>query len=84
MYAERKELPLQSVGVERNYEWMQKEDSQENKTKKIMQDRIQSRICLKGNLTEAERKRLAEIANRCFVRTTLSSNIDGQSYLVWP
>jgi uncharacterized OsmC-like protein len=82
MYAERKELALQSVEVELKHELVQKEENKDDETKMIMQDRIHSRIRLKGNLTEAQRKRLIEIANRCPVHRTLSSNIEVQSYLI--
>jgi len=82
MYAERKELALQSVEVELKHELVQKEENKDDKTKMIMQDRIHSRIRLKGNLTEAQRKRLIEIANRCPVHRTLSSSIEVQSYLI--
>jgi uncharacterized OsmC-like protein len=82
MYAERKELALQSVEVELKHEWVQKEENKDDETKIIMQERIHSRIRLKGNLTEAQRKRLIEIANRCPVHKTLSSSIEVQSYLI--
>ncbi len=82
MYAERKELALQSVEVELKHELVQKEGNKDDETKMIMQDRIHSRIRLKGNLTEAQRKRLIEIANRCPVHRTLSSSIEVQSYLI--
>jgi putative redox protein len=78
MYAERKELALQSVVVELNHEWVQKEEGKNDGKK----DRVQSRIRLIGNLTEAERKRLIEIANRCPVHKTLSSSIEVQSFLI--
>jgi putative redox protein len=82
MYAERKELALQSVEVELKHEWVQKEENKDDETKIIMQERIHSRIRLKGNLTEAQQKRLIEIANRCPVHKTLSSSIEVQSYLI--
>jgi len=82
MYAERKELALQSVEVELKHELVQKEENKDDEKKMIMQDRIHSRIRLKGNLTEAQRKRLIEIANRCPVHKTLSSSIEVQSYLI--
>ncbi len=82
MYAERKELALQSVEVELKHEWVQKEENKDDETKMIMQERIHSRIRLIGNLTEAQRKRLIEIANRCPVHKTLSSSIEVQSYLI--
>lgn len=82
MYAERKELALQSVEVDLKHELIQKEENKDDEAKIIMQDRIYSRIRLKGNLTEAQRKRLIEIANRCPVHKTLSSSIEVQSYLI--
>ncbi len=82
MYAERKKLALQSVEIELKHEWVQKDEKNDDETEKIWLDRIQSWIRLKGNLSEAERKRLIEIANRCPVHKTLSSSIEVQSYLI--
>lgn len=82
MYAERKKLALQAVEVELKHVWVQKKDDKNVKKKDIVQDRIQSRIRLIGNLTEAEQKRLIEIANRCPVHKTLSLSIEVKSFLI--
>ena len=82
MYAERKGLALQNVEVELSHEWVQLENNKEDVTKKVMLDRVQSRILLKGDLKETERKRLLEIATRCPMHKTLSSSLEIQSYLI--
>lgn len=40
-----------------------------------MLDRIERRIALAGSLTEEQRQRLLEIANRCPVHRTLTSEV---------
>ena len=75
MYAERKGLALQSVEVRLSHERIHAKDCEDCETKKGMLDAINSEIHLKGHLDEAQRKRLLEIATRCPVHRTLSSEI---------
>lgn len=51
------------------------EDCADCETSKGMLDEIRSEIRLEGDLDEAQRKRLLEIAVRCPVHRTLSSEI---------
>jgi putative redox protein len=75
MYAERKGIALQSVEVQLSHERIHSKDCEDCETKKGMLDVINSEIHLKGDLDEAQRKRLLEIATRCPVHRTLSSEI---------
>ena len=75
MYAERKGLTLQSVEVRISHERIHAQDCEDCETKEGMLDEIRSEIHLEGDLDEAQRKRLLEIATRCPVRRTLSSEI---------
>jgi putative redox protein len=75
MYAERKGLALQSVEVQLSHERIHARDCGDCETKKGMLDEIRSEIHLEGYLNEDQRKRLLEIATRCPVHRTLSSEI---------
>ncbi len=75
MYAERKGWLLEGVEVRLSHARIHAEDCADCETKKGMLDEIQSKIRLEGNLDEAQRTRLLEIATRCPVHRTLSSEI---------
>ncbi len=75
MYAERKGWSLEDVEVTLSHARIHAEDCADCETKEGMLVEIQSRIRLEGNLDQAQRKRLLEIATRCPVHRTLSSEI---------
>jgi putative redox protein len=75
MYAERKGIALQSVEVQLSHERIHAKDCEDCETKKGMLDVINSEIHLKGDLDEAQRRRLLEIATRCPVHRILTSEI---------
>ncbi len=75
MYAERKGIVLQNVEVRLSHERIHAKDCEDCETKEGMLDEIRSEIHLKGDLDEAQRRRLIEIAARCPVHRTLSSEI---------
>ncbi len=72
MYAERKGLALESVEVRLSHRRIHAKDCE---TEEGMLDEIQSKIRMEGDLDETERTRLLEIATRCPVHRTLSSEI---------
>ena len=75
MYAERKKWPLTKVEVRLGHERIHAQDCADCETKEGMLDEIRSEIHMEGNLDESQRKRLIEIARRCPVHRTLSSEI---------
>ena len=75
MYADHKKWPLDAVEVRLNHDKIHAEDCDDcdEAPKKGKIDRIQRELVVEGALDEAQRKRLAEIANRCPVHRTLES-----------
>ncbi len=57
-------------------------DCEDCETRNVMLDEIQSQIRLKGDLDEIQRKRLLQIARRCPVHRTLTSEVNIRSALV--
>ena len=82
MYAERKGFALQSVEVWLSHERVHAKDCEDCETKNVLLDEIQSQIHLEGKLDEIERNRLIEIATRCPVHRTLSSEVKIRSELI--
>lgn len=70
MYADRKNLALEDIEVELNHQRRHGEDCEGGRG---FVDVIERNIKLKGDLTDAQRKRLMEIANRCPVHLTLEN-----------
>lgn len=75
MYAERKGLALKNVEVRLSHVRIHAQDCEDCETKAGMLDEIRSHIQLEGDLDETQRTRLLEIATRCPVHRTLSSEI---------
>lgn len=69
MYANRKGLPLEGVDVTLDHKKEYEDDSRGGG--KI--DKIWRKIALRGELTDAQRQRLLEIADKCPVHRTLES-----------
>jgi len=76
MYARRKGWPLQQVTVRLRHSKIYASDCAECETKEGKIDRIERDIQFEGALTTEQRSRLLEIANRCPVHRTLTSEID--------
>jgi putative redox protein len=75
MYADRKGFPLEGVEIELTHDRVHAEDCAECETRDGFIDHITKRITLRGDLTEEQRQRLAEIAERCPVKRTLQREI---------
>jgi uncharacterized OsmC-like protein len=76
LYAERKALPLERVTVELRHDKIHAVDCESCETKEGMIDHIERAITLPGNLDGEQRRRLMEIADKCPVHRTLTSEID--------
>jgi putative redox protein len=76
LYADVKGLPLQGVSVRLTHAKIHAEDCATCETKEGMLDRIERTITLEGTFTDAQRARLLEIADKCPVHRTLTSEID--------
>ena len=81
MYADRKELPLESVVVRLRHHKIHAEDCSHCEDKDVRIDHIEREIELRGSLDEDQRSRLLEIAERCPVHRTLESEIVIESSL---
>jgi uncharacterized OsmC-like protein len=81
MYAKRKRWPLDIVRVRLKHGKIHAEDCDGCETKVGFVDRIEREIFLVGELTDEQRRRLLEIANKCPVHRTLTSEIRIETYL---
>lgn len=75
LYADRKKWPLTDVLVHLNHEKIHEHDS-ENPNKEALLDHIWREIELEGDLTEEQRRRLLEIAEKCPVHKTLHRRVN--------
>src|SRR5216683_1607701 len=75
MYARRKGWPLEEVTVNLRHAKIHASDCAECETKGGMLDRIERDIHFAGSMTSEQRSKLLEIADKCPVHRTLTSEI---------
>ena len=75
MYADRKGWPLESVTVRAEHGRVHAKDCEECETKSGRIDRIELELELDGPLDAEQREKLREIADKCPVKRTLSSEM---------
>ena len=75
MYADRKSLPLERVTVTLKHSKIYAQDCAECETNAGMLDQIDRVIAMEGPLDAEQRKKLMEIADKCPVHRTLTSEI---------
>ncbi len=75
LYAARKELPLERVIVRLKHAKRYIDDAKDCGDKPVMLDHIEREIELVGALSEEQRARLLEMADKCPVHRTLTSKI---------
>jgi len=75
LYADHKKLPLERVSVELSHSKVHAADCAACETKDGRIDRIERVLALEGNLDEAQRAKLIEIADKCPVHRTLHSEV---------
>ena len=76
MYADRKQLPLEGVRVRLRYSKVHAVDCARCETQVGKIDRIERDIEVMGPLAPEQRQRLLEMADRCPVHRTITSEID--------
>lgn len=82
MYADRKGWEVTDIKVHLQHEKIHAEDCLQCDTPTGKIDRIERVIELEGNLTEEQRQRMLQIANKCPVHRTLHNEIVVQSKLM--
>lgn len=75
LYADRKSLPLDRVTVMLKHSKIHAKDCAECETRDGMLDQIERDIAIDGALDAEQRKKLIEIADKCPVHRTLTSEI---------
>jgi uncharacterized OsmC-like protein/pimeloyl-ACP methyl ester carboxylesterase len=75
LYADRKSLPLERVTVTLQHSKIYATDCADCETKAGMLDQIDRVIAMEGDLDTEQRKKLLEIADKCPVHRTLTSEI---------
>ncbi|MGB6957949.1 MAG: bifunctional alpha/beta hydrolase/OsmC family protein [Bradyrhizobium sp.] len=75
LYADRKSLPLERTTVTLRHSKIHAEDCAECETKAGMLDQIDRVIAMEGPLDAEQRQRLMEIADKCPVHRTLTSEV---------
>jgi uncharacterized OsmC-like protein/alpha/beta superfamily hydrolase len=76
LYADHKKLPLERVSVTLSHAKIHAQDCEECETKEGKIDRIERAIAMTGALSDEQRARLLEIADKCPVHRTLHSEVD--------
>lgn len=76
LYADRKALPLDRVSVSLKHSKLHAADCESCETKEGMVDRIDRAIVIEGALDDGQRAKLLEIADKCPVHRTLTSEIE--------
>ena len=82
MYAERKQWNLQSVHIDVAYERVLAADNTASGATAGMVDQLEMQVSLVGDLSDDQRNRLFEIANRCPIHRMLTTQVQIQARLV--
>jgi putative redox protein len=81
LYARRKGWPLAAVSVRLSHSKIHAQDCEDCETKEGKLDRIDLELIVTGTLTDDQKARLLEIADKCPVHQTLTSEISIHSRL---
>lgn len=81
LYAAQKKWPLENVSVNLRHDKIHASDCAECETREGKIDRIEREITLSGDLDDAQRQRLLEIADRCPVHRTLHAEVNVRTTL---
>jgi len=83
LYADQKKLPLRRVEVRLRHDRIYAADCAECETKEGLIDHIERVISLEGDLDSRQRAKLMEIADKCPVHRTLTSEVRIRT-VEWP
>lgn len=75
MYAERKGWPVETISVDVRHEKIHARDCEDCETREGRIDQLTREISLRGDLSDEQRTRLLEIADKCPVHRTLESEV---------
>jgi uncharacterized OsmC-like protein len=81
MYANRKQLPLDSIEVTLTHRRVDAADCQDCESESGLVDVIEKEIRLEGKLTDEQRDKLIEISAKCPVQKTLLNEILIQTHI---
>jgi putative redox protein len=81
LYADRRKWPLEGVTVRLRHNRIHRDDCSNCEKKDASIERVERTLELQGPLTEEQRTRLLEIAERCPVHQTLKGNLEVQTRL---
>ena len=81
MYARHKQLAVDKVEVSVRYDRIHARDCEDCETQSGHLDRFDREITLRGELSDAQRQRMLEIADLCPVHRTLEGEIKIRSAL---
>jgi uncharacterized OsmC-like protein len=76
LYARRKQIPLENITVSLRHSRIYAKDCEECEAKEGMLDRIDGEIELTGPLSAEQHAKLMEVAGKCPVHRTLTSEIN--------
>lgn len=76
LYADRKSIPLKRTTVTLKHSRVYAKDCEACETQEGMISRIERTIAMEGDLDDEQHKKLLEIADKCPVHRTLTSEID--------
>lgn len=82
MYADRKGWPVDAIGVALTHRRLHASDCEDCEAGGGKLDRIERQISLEGDLSEKERERMLEIADKCPVHKTLHAGVTVTSRLI--
>ena len=82
LYARKKGWPLDGVTVRLTHSRIHAADCADCETKEGKLDQIERELVLSGRLDDTQRAKLAEIADKCPVHRTLTSEIKIRTRLV--
>jgi uncharacterized OsmC-like protein/pimeloyl-ACP methyl ester carboxylesterase len=82
MYADRKKLPLERVEVRLRHHKIHAVDCADCETREGRVDEIERDLLIEGDVDDASRKRLLEIADKCPVHRTLEGEIKVRTRLL--